>query len=199
MFRGTVKKKLIMAADKNFIPQQQQQQPVMNPYYNPYQQIPYAWNPAVPPPVIMPVQGMPPMPREYQYPGAIYGAQWEDVQDLIRKQKKSKGIIINSIISTTVETQVNLSGTAKIFLGIRIGNSSFGLSRNAVWQLVINNEIIFKDVSTFFMMNDFTVNSAVTEYFSYPRPLTGTDDIQIFVSEPAAGANSAYEVSFYYL
>jgi len=180
-------------------PVKQQQQPVI---YNPgswYQPAPPAWNPALPPPSITPIQGVTRAPQNQQFPGSLLGAPWQDVVELIRKQKKAKGLFLQSVINTITTVPVALSGTAKIFLGLKIGTSLGLASADCTVTLKINDEIIFQDVSTFFLSNDFALNSCNTEYFSYPRPLSGNDSIQLTVNEPAAGVGTLYEFAFYYL
>lgn len=160
---------------------------------------PPAWNPNNPPPPITPVTGISRAPENQQYPGSILGARWADVVELIRKQKKGKGVFITSVLGATTTAQVPLSGTAKIFLGLKIGTNLNLASPDAVVKLVINDEVVFQDVSTFFLSNDFALNSCNCEYFSYPRPLSGNDSIQLSVSEPALGAATLYEFTMFYL
>lgn len=164
-----------------------------------FQPAPQAWNPNLPPPTITPVTGITRAPENQQYPGAIMGARWMDAVELIRKQKKAKGLFITSVIGQTVTAPVTLSGTAKIFLGLKIGTNLNLASPDALVQMKINDEIIFQDVSTFFLSNDFALNSTNCEYFSYPRPLSGNDSIFVSVTEPALGAATLYEFCLYYL
>lgn len=168
----------------------------VNNWYNP---APAAWNPALPPPNITPITGVTKAPQNQQFPGALMGAPWQDVVELIRKQKKAKGLFLTSVINTITTVPVALSGTAKIFLGLKIGSNLNLASADATVTLKINDEVVFSDVSTFFLSNDFALNSCNTEYFSYPRPLSGNDSIQLTLNEPAAGVATLYEFCFFYL
>lgn len=181
------------------IPYKAPAQPQQQQYNNWFNPAPAAWNPALPPPNITPITGVTRAPQNQQFPGSLLGAPWKDVVELIRKQKKAKGVFITSVINTITTVPVQLSGTAKIFLGLKIGSNLNLASPDATVKLVINDEVIFQDVSTFFLSNDFALNSCNTEYFSYPRPLAGNDSIQLTVSEPAAGVGTLYEFCFFYL
>lgn len=158
---------------------------------------PPAWNPALPPPPITPVTGITPANYNQQFPGAVMGARWADVIELIRKQKKAKGILLQSTIDTTTTVRVPLSGVGKIFLGLKIGTNLNLADPDATVTLTINDEVIFSGVSTFFLSNDFALNSVNCEYFSFLRPLSGNDDIRLTVTEATVAI--LYEFNFYYL
>jgi hypothetical protein len=166
--------------------------------YNPYANVPPGWNPSLPPPTIQPTKGLPIQPEAYQYPGAVYGANWIDVQELIRKQKKSLGILQSVANNTTASIQIKLSGTAKILLGLKISNNPGTKSPNSKLTLLVNNERIINDASVFFFLSDFSQNSMTSEFVSVPRPISGNDDISLQISE-VSGLTQLYEITFYYL
>lgn len=167
--------------------------------FNPFENVPPGWNPALPPPIIQPVQGVPLSPASFQYPGATYGAPWDDIQELIRKQKKTLGILAVCNVGTVNNFSIKLSGTANIFLGLAIGNFSAFLNPLSNLTLTINNDVVIDKISTFFLLKETTVCNSPYEYKSYPRPLSGNDDIVLTINEDPGGLNSVYEIIFYYL
>jgi len=167
-------------------------------YQNAYGSIPYGWNPALPPPNIAPTKGIAVNNPDSQYPGGVYGAPFIDVQQLIRKQKKTFGLLAQSVGGTVNRFPVQLSGTAKVFLGLSIGNNPGLLDQASTIELKINNEIIITDLSMFFLFRDFSVNNSPNEYKSYPRPLSGTDEITLTINDVNVG-NNTFLFTFYYL
>lgn len=166
--------------------------------FNPYTNVPPGWNPSLTPPTVTPTKGLPIQPEAYQYPGAVYGAQWLDVQQLIRKQKKAFGILQTVQNGVITSVPVKLSGTAKIFLGFKISNTPGTKSPNSKFTLLINNERIVNDCGIFFFLSDFSQNSMNAEFVSLPRPLSGNDDIVLQINEQS-GLTQTYELTFYYL
>jgi hypothetical protein len=168
--------------------------PVLAPssYWN---GLPASWNPGLPPPTIIPTKGVMQSPDIYNFPGGIYGATWEDVQMLIRKQIKTQGLNAQTVASTRNTFPIRLSGTAKILMGILFGGFTGLLTKVS---LFVNNEQIITDVAPFSLCNIISANIASIDYFSIPRPLSGSDDI-ILVIDEVAGVNTTYPVTFFYL
>ena len=190
--------KIFNAPPKQAMPVKQVQQAVNLPF-NPFANVPQGWNPSLPPPTINPTRGIPVQPEAYQYPGAIFGSQWEDVQQLIRKQNKTFGFTAIVAATSITNFAVKLSGTAKILLGMKmtVGTPAF-VDPSSTFDLIVNNERIINAVPVLYFNNDFSVNSAVQEYVSFPRPLSGNDDITLVVNEIGALPQN-YEMIFYYL
>lgn len=174
------------------------QAPVNMPGGNYYANYPYGWNPLVPPPNVLPTRGVAPSPDAYQYPGGVMGAPWNDVQALIRKQKKVKGITFNSVLNQTVEVPIDLSGTGKILLGLKCMFFNLGIipPQNKV-SLIVNSELIIDKLSVWFLCNSLGSYAPGSEFFAFPRPLSGADSITLSVLE--TGASIPYQFNFYYL
>ena len=133
-----------------------------------------------------------------QFPGQQDGASVEQVRAVIRKQKKTKGFnwsVANGFNSFNLE----LSGTARVFLGFSLmpvvadaGAISIAAMAEE-FNLTINNEIITDQTHPAFYTNFFTDE----EYYSIPRPLSGTDIIT--VSWNNAGAVQNWVLIVYYI
>jgi len=113
-----------------------------------------------------------------QFPGQQLGTlKIDQVRALIKRQKRLKGF---EHISTPGETELNLdlSGTARILLGLALYPVAPNLevtqlnfaSINKI-QFTVNNEIVIDQVNPNFLTNTFNNN----EYYYIPRPLSGTD------------------------
>jgi len=110
------------------------------------------------------------------FPGNETGKMIEAVRSFIKKQKRARGFQFG--ISTGVnKNTIELSGTARIFLGFSIffsPDEDFGTLPDKV-TFTINNEIVIQDVNPNFFTPDFMDD----EYYSFPRPLSGTDTIEL--------------------
>lgn len=116
------------------------------------------------------------------------------VQKFIRNQKKSKGF--NFAIPAGVNTQfgVPLSGEARLLLGwaiIQTETAATDLSLDCT--IVVNSEVIVNKVDPQFFSNEFTDS----EYYFYPRPLSGQDVITYAAS--GQGNTNNHHVTFYYI
>jgi len=128
-----------------------------------------------------------------QFPGQQKGFSIEAIRTLIKKQKRSKGFNF-SLSSGTQVNPIDLSGTARIFLGFAIllqPEITFA-NRVETITLTINNEIIIQNVDPEFFSPDFMDD----EYYFFPRPLSGTDTIDLSTS---ALSDQALRIIAYYI
>lgn len=129
-----------------------------------------------------------------QFPGQQLGkATIEQVRSLIKRQKRLKGF--SYVIPTgTSEFNLNLSGTARILLGIAlIGADGTKFLSIVSFNFIVNNEIVIDQVNPNFLTDQFCNN----EYYFIPRPLSGTDILTINFTNTAAAENA--NVILYYI
>lgn len=131
--------------------------------------------------------------RTPQFPGQQKGATIEQVRRLIKRQKRSKGFFL-SIANGSSDFNMDLSGDARLFLGFALimdDNDVTTQPENMKFQ--INNDIIIQDVQPSFFSPDFMDD----EYYYFPRPLSGTDEIKMFFQNSQAVQN--IRVIIYYV
>jgi len=112
----------------------------------------------------------------------------DDVRNLIKKQRRAKGFSFTAPTGTT-SFNLQLSGTARILLGIELGSfiagsDSYvrGFQRITAATFKVNNEIILDQVHPNFITN----YGNDSEMMQLPRPLSGTDDITLELTNPSA-------------
>jgi hypothetical protein len=136
-----------------------------------------------------------------QFPGMQTGKMKsvDDVRDLIKKQRRVKGYNL-TIPTGTTSFNLQLSGTARILLGIELGSfitasDSYirGFQRVTLCSFKVNNEIIVESVHPNFITN----YGNDSEMMQLPRPLSGTDEITIEFTNP--GASEIANVAIYYI
>jgi hypothetical protein len=136
-----------------------------------------------------------------QFPGMQTGKMKsvDDVRDLIKKQRRVKGYNL-TVPTGTTSFNLQLSGTARILLGIELGSfitasDSYirGFQRVTLCSFKVNNEIILDTVHPNFITNYGNDN----EMMQLPRPLSGTDEITIEFTNP--GAAEVANVAIYYI
>jgi hypothetical protein len=136
-----------------------------------------------------------------QFPGMQTGKMQsvDEVRDLIKKQRRVKGYNI-TVPTGTTSFNLQLSGTARILLGIELGSfitgtDSYirGFQRVTLCSFKVNNEIILDSVHPNFITNYGNDN----EMMQLPRPLSGTDDITIEFTNP--GATEVANIAIYYI
>jgi hypothetical protein len=136
-----------------------------------------------------------------QFPGMQTGKMKsvDDVRDLIKKQRRVKGYSL-TIPTGTTSFNLQLSGTARILLGIELGSfitatDSYvrGFQRVTSCSFKVNNEIILDTLHPNFVTN----YSNDSEMMQLPRPLSGTDEITIEFTNP--GATEVASVAIYYI
>ena len=136
-----------------------------------------------------------------QFPGMQTGKMQtvDQVRDLIKKQRRVKGYNL-TIPTGTTSFNLQLSGTARILLGIELGSfitatDSYirGFQRVTLCSFKVNNEIILESVHPNFITNYGNDN----EMMQLPRPLSGTDEITIEFTNP--GATEVASLAVYYI
>ena len=136
-----------------------------------------------------------------QFPGMQTGKMKsvEQVRDLIKQQRRVKGYSL-TIPTGTTSYNLQLSGTARILLGIELGafatgTDSYvrGFQRVTSVSFKVNNEIILDTLHPNFVTN----YGNDSEYLDLPRPLSGTDDITIEFTNPLA--TEVASIALYYI
>lgn len=144
-----------------------------------------------------------------QFPGQqVKNISIDDVRALIKKQRRLKGYQF-SVTSGNPEYPIQLSGTARILLGIAMlptanldpaaptdGNPFpyiTGFREINQVSLKVNNEIIIENIHPNFISNMMNGD----EYYYIPRPLSGTDEITLTFANP--GKTEVCNVVFYYI
>ena len=136
-----------------------------------------------------------------QFPGLQTGKMKsvDDVRDLIKKQRRVKGYNL-TVPTGTTSFNLQLSGTARILLGIELGSfitatDSYvrGFQRITLCSFKVNNEIILDSVHPNFITN----YGNDSEMMQLPRPLSGTDEIKIEFTNP--GASEVANIAIYYI
>ena len=127
-------------------------------------------------------------------PGKSLGMTVQEVTEFIENQKRSKGFSFDLLAGNNRGLDVQLPGNSKVMLGISIARLNSG-SPTALgeFSLKVNNETIIDDVNAAFLSNQFMDD----EFYWYPRPISGNDDITIDFNNVAAPVTA--KVSFYYV
>lgn len=136
-----------------------------------------------------------------QFPGMQTGkfTSVDQVRDLIKKQRRIKGYSL-AIPTGTTSFNLQISGTARILLGLELGSfiagsDSYvrGFQRVTSFSFKVNNEIIIDQLQP-----NFATNYANDqEFLELPRPLSGTDEITIEFTNP--GAVEVASLAIYYI
>jgi hypothetical protein len=146
-----------------------------------------------------------------QFPGQqVKNMTIEQIRNLVKKQRRIKGYSFN-VPSGQSTQNIQLSGTARILLGIALlpvavldpndllaANSNpfpyiSGFRNISQVTLKVNNEIVIENLHPDFLTN-FLNND---EYNYLPRPLSGTDEIQLVFNNPSV--TEICNVAFYYI
>lgn len=134
-----------------------------------------------------------------QFPGMQAGKSIEQVRDIIKKQRRVKGYTF-SVANGQSQFNLQLSGTAKILLGIQLipvaaGTDTYiqGFQRISQVAFKVNNEIIIESLHPNFVTNYANDN----EFMDIPRPLSGTDEITISFTN--SGATEVCAIAVYYI
>jgi len=117
-----------------------------------------------------------------QFPGAQDGASMEQIQEFIRNQARLKGFRFSGGIGSQ-NFPLQISGTAKFFLGVQF-NESF----DADVTLTVNNEVIYQDVPVI-GLNPISNPRSEKDWFPVSRPLSGTDEIILAINSFVAYDN----------
>jgi len=116
-----------------------------------------------------------------EFPGTQLGATIEQVRSWIKKQKRARGFAFDVPVGTT-PFNIQISGTARIFLGFAFIQADPDFADQATCTLTINNEVVIETTFMSFFNNTFTDE----EYYSFPRPLDGTDSVTLQIVAPTA-------------
>ena len=131
--------------------------------------------------------------RTPQFPGQQKGFSIDAIRTLIKKQKRARGFRF-ALVTSNQSFNINISGSARIFLGFVLSFVPDTLSSFPPFMnLTINNEVIIQDTNP----NFFTSRYMDDEYYFFPRPLSGQDDI-ILTTQPA-GVPITLDVGVYYI
>lgn len=103
-------------------------------------------------------------------------------------QKRSKGYQFTSTATPTDIGKIELSGTAKMFLGFKFN----GASATDKFTFSINEELIIEDGNA---ITFSTSTNFFDEYYEYLRFLTGKDTIKLTYK----GNGSDIQIEFYYI
>lgn len=134
------------------------------------------------------------------FPGAQLGAPIEVIRDLIRKQTRMLGVPFTvpiSAIGAQISVPVEGMSDGKIFLGISVTDGET-VQRlvSEQFTLIINNEVIFQNLNVLGLMTGSTQSAFKTgmnvPFVSFPRPLSGQDDIVFTITNQAAVAINAH-------
>jgi len=134
-----------------------------------------------------------------QFPGQQLGnATIEQIRGVIKRQKRLKGYVHTATVGTS-EINLDLSGTARILLGVAlfkversgVGNSQFSEIQSL--QFTVNNEIVIDQTNPNFLAPFFNTN----EYYYIPRPLSGTDQLTIKFLNNGGNAETVQIVIYY--
>lgn len=106
-------------------------------------------------------------------------------------QKRSKGYRFTSTSQPSDIGKIELSGTAKMFLGFKFN----GATASDRFSFSINEEIIVEDGVAILYTANSTNNSFYDEFFEYLRFLTGKDTIKMQYQ----GSGQDVYIEFYYI
>lgn len=131
--------------------------------------------------------------RTPQFPGQQKGLSIDAVRTFIKKQKRCKGFRF-ALTTSEQSFDISVSGSARLFLGFVFSFSPDTLADFPPFvNMTINNEVIIQDVNP----NFFTARYMDDEYYFFPRPLSGSDDMKLTVQPSAAPIN--LDVGIYYI
>ena len=137
-----------------------------------------------------------------QFPGQqISGKSIEEIRSIIKRQKRLRGYQFICPQGSS-EFNLNLSGTARILLGIAFigipletgATSAFGNFVSVTQcQFTVNNEIVIDQLDPNFLTQYINNN----EYYYIPRPLSGTDQLTMKFINTGAAAETVNMVLYY--
>lgn len=120
-----------------------------------------------------------------QFPGTQLGYTIGQMRDFIKLQKKSKGFDFQTEANLTTDFPITMPGNANVLLGISASTSIANIANLSDYSatLMINNEQIFEHKNLQFLSPWW--NRKDEEYFPFPRPVSGKDDIKIAITAKA--------------
>ena len=123
------------------------------------------------------------------FPGGQNGASIEAVREFISNQVRIQGERFTGGIGTQ-EFDIDISGTAKFFLGIQF-NDAF----DADVKLEVNNETIFSAVSVNALTPIGNPRSS-KDWFPVNRPLAGSDKIKLTITGFEVYENTPFTIYY---
>jgi len=119
-----------------------------------------------------------------QFPGGdTLGLNLQQIRNLIKTQNRAKGFRFTLPLGAS-NFNIDISGTAKVFLGFIFGGSTFTPIISDTFSLTINNEIIIQSGNTQAFSSSRDIKS---DYYWFPRPLSGTDEVTLSFQAPVGG------------
>lgn len=112
------------------------------------------------------------------YPGKNMGMTLQQVQEFIRCQKRSRGYEFDLSVGDNPNLYVDLSGSADLLLGLAIAvrdDDYTSTLYNGTVDLQVNNDIVIESHPLRLLTYKFIED----EYYFFPRPLSGSDDIKL--------------------
>lgn len=124
-----------------------------------------------------------PVVKTPQFPGVNPGMSIEAVRKVIRNQKRVKGFRFDLSAGADNSSDIDLSGTARLFLGFVVEPlPDFDPAAVPLdMTITINNEIVIQKVFPSFFSSSFMDD----EYYFIPRPLSGQDVITTQFNAPS--------------
>lgn len=120
--------------------------------------------------------------------GKQLGMSVKDVKNYFERAKRIKGFSFDLSSGNNEGLNINLPGDAKLMLGLSIIDKT-----NSNFTLLINNDIAVNAVNTKFLSDIFTDS----EYYYLPRPLSGSDDIEVSFNGVVDAGNA--KIAIYYI
>lgn len=124
------------------------------------------------------------------FPGSKgYAGTVEQIQGMIRRQKKVQGFLL-AVAAGNNTFPITLNSKGRVFLGIKL---AFGAAVGDLFTLTINNE---KVISNGTVVNFINTSLCGDEYYSFPRPLSGSDSIRL---DYIAAGGITLGINFYFI
>jgi hypothetical protein len=115
------------------------------------------------------------------------------IQNITNKQKRTRGYIFNCAIGSN-SFDIAISGSARVLLGFNLLNNT-NEQANIVgdsFSFFVNNEQIVENVNP----NFFSAYLKLEEFSYFPRPLNGSDKVQVRIETTAV---SNISMTIYYI
>jgi len=128
-----------------------------------------------------------------EFPGLDMEGRIDLIRRIIINQKRAKGFSLNIVNGTGNSFDINLSGTAKWMLGFVLTfTNQTVLGVPTSMTLTVNNDVVIQDAYP----PSFSAGLTDREFYFYPRPLSGQDEIVLTMTGQLV--NTAF-ANFYYI
>lgn len=118
------------------------------------------------------------------FPGTQMGYEIGQMRDFVKAQKRSKGFTFQTVVGTQ-DFNLDVSGDGVMFLGMNITTRTVAQLPENTFKLMINEEQIFSKCNGKFLSPETNPNKDM-EFFPYPRPMSGSDEIILTVDSLVA-------------